>query len=220
MSTWLQLNLQNAASPVMEELSWFHDFTLMILMFIITFVAAMFFFSLSNKIIHRYLLSGQLLECIWTLLPVIILIQIALPSLVLLYLMEEPQETLMPVKVTGHQWYWSYSVGAGEEFDSIMLPLESTTFRLLDVDNRLSLPYEVSMRLLVTSADVIHSWTLPSLGVKVDANPGRINQLSLMSYRPGLAYGQCSEICGANHSFMPIVVEFLHPKSWIKVINS
>nr|YP_010925937.1 cytochrome c oxidase subunit II [Lamproglena chinensis]WKF18934.1 cytochrome c oxidase subunit 2 [Lamproglena chinensis] len=221
MTTWLQLSLQDASSPIMEELVFFHDFTLMVLCFIMTFVAVILFMCLNNKIIHQLLLSGQALECAWTLLPVIILVQIALPSLVLLYLMETPQDSLINVKVTGHQWYWSYSFGKDKEFDSIMTPsdqLSMNEFRLLDVDNRLPLPYSIPVHLLVTSSDVIHAWAVPSLGVKVDANPGRLNQTSLMGYRPGVYFGQCSEICGANHSFMPIVIEMMSPSTWAWVI--
>nr|WKB11707.1 cytochrome c oxidase subunit 2 [Lamproglena orientalis]WKB11720.1 cytochrome c oxidase subunit 2 [Lamproglena orientalis] len=223
MMTWLQLNLQDAASPLMEELMFFHDFTLMILSFILSFVLCIMVLCASNKILNRFLLAGQTLESVWTMLPMIILTHVALPSLVLLYLMETPHDSLVSVKITGHQWYWSYTLGDQEEFDSIMTPtadLPANGFRLLDVDNRLPLPYGISTSLMITSSDVLHSWTIPSIGVKLDANPGRLNHTNFMLYRPGIFYGQCSEICGANHSFMPIVLESISPKSWVSYLAS
>lgn len=145
-------------------------------------------------------------------LPAITLVFIALPSLRLLYLLDEVGSPGLTLKTVGHQWYWSYEYSDFRdlEFDSYMVPttdLPLNGFRLLDVDNRVVLPFTTQVRLLVRAADVIHSWTIPTLGVKVDGVPGRLNQTSFLMSRPGLFYGQCSEICGANHSFMPIVVE-------------
>jgi len=150
------------------------------------------------------------------------LIQIAIPSLLLLYILDESIDSALTLKVLGHQWYWRYeytdfwslSEGFQIDFDTYIIPsseLEDSIFRLLDVDNRTIVPFNVHTRILVTSADVLHAWTVPSLGVKVDAVPGRLNQLKFISQRPGLFFGQCSEICGANHRFIPITLESVKP---------
>nr|AQM40008.1 cytochrome c oxidase subunit 2 [Tettigonia chinensis] len=226
MATWSNLNLQNSASPLMEQLTFFHDHTLFILLMITILVAYIMGSLMFNKLTHRYLLEGQTIEVIWTILPAITLIFIALPSLRLLYLLDESMDPLITVKTVGHQWYWSYEYtdfSTPYEFDSYMLPyneMPTNGFRLLDVDNRTVLPMNTQIRMLITAADVLHSWTVPALGVKVDATPGRLNQTSFFMNRPGLYYGQCSEICGANHSFMPIVIESINIKSFIKWINN
>nr|YP_009492419.1 cytochrome c oxidase subunit II [Dorysthenes paradoxus]AWI69836.1 cytochrome c oxidase subunit II [Dorysthenes paradoxus] len=224
MATWKTLLLQDSASPLMEQLSFFHDHTLMILVIITVLVGQLLLTLSFNKLTHRYLLEGQLIEIIWTILPAATLIFIALPSLRLLYILDEVNNPTITVKAIGHQWYWSYEYSdfKNNEFDSYMIPvneMNSFNFRLLDVDNRMVIPFQSQIRIIVTAADVIHSWTVPSLGVKIDATPGRLNQVSFSTSRPGLFFGQCSEICGANHSFMPIVVESVSTKHFIKWIS-
>nr|QAY81992.1 cytochrome c oxidase subunit II [Apophylia sp. REN-2018] len=223
MSTWKNFMLQDSASPLMEQLSYFHDHALMILVIITVLVGQLLFSLFFNKFLHRYLLEGQLIEIIWTILPTITLIFIAIPSLRLIYILDEINNPMITLKTIGHQWYWSYEYSDFKniEFDSYMIPtneMNSFNFRLLDVDNRITVPFESNIRMLVTSADVIHSWTIPSLGVKIDATPGRLNQISFSLNRSGLFYGQCSEICGSNHSFMPIVIESVSPKYFSKWI--
>nr|QIV24551.1 cytochrome c oxidase subunit II [Utra nitida] len=223
MATWTTLLLQDSASPLMEQLSFFHDHTLMILVIITALVGQMLFSLFFNKFSHRYLLEGQLIELIWTILPAITLIFIALPSLRLLYILDEVNFPSITIKTIGHQWYWSYEYSDFKniEFDSYMIPInemKSFNFRLLDVDNRVIVPFELQVRVMVTAADVIHSWTVPALGVKVDATPGRLNQTSFTTSRPGLFFGQCSEICGANHSFMPIVIESISTQYFVEWI--
>nr|YP_010627150.1 cytochrome c oxidase subunit II [Mecodina praecipua]WBK26841.1 cytochrome c oxidase subunit 2 [Mecodina praecipua] len=225
MATWSNLNLQNSASPLMEQIIFFHDHTLIILIMITILVGYLMTSLLFNKYINRFLLEGQMIELIWTILPAITLIFIALPSLRLLYLLDELNNPLITLKSIGHQWYWSYEYSDFDniEFDSYMIPsneLQPNSFRLLDVDNRIILPMNNQIRILVTATDVIHSWTVPSLGIKVDANPGRLNQTNFFINRPGIFYGQCSEICGANHSFMPIVIESISIKNFINWINN
>nr|AEP27454.1 cytochrome c oxidase subunit II [Deporaus betulae] len=225
MATWKTLLLQDSASPLMEQLAFFHDHTLMILVIITTLVGQMLGSMLFNKFTHRFLLEGQMIEMIWTIMPAITLIFIALPSLRLLYILDEVNNPMLTVKTIGHQWYWSYEYSdfKSVEFDSYMIPsneLKTFNFRLLDVDNRTVIPFETQVRMLVSAADVIHSWTVPALGVKIDGTPGRLNQISFIINRTGLFYGQCSEICGANHSFMPIVIESVSPKFFIKWVNS
>nr|AFV07503.1 cytochrome oxidase subunit II [Nycterophilia natali] len=225
MTTWMNINTQDSASPLMEQLIFFHDHSLMILIMITTLVSYMMSTLFFNKFINRYLLHGQTIEIIWTILPAIILLFIAFPSLRLLYLLDEINEPMITLKSIGHQWYWKYEYSDFNniEFDSYMIPsneMSLNSFRLLDVDNRVILPINIQIRMLVSAADVIHSWTIPSLGVKIDATPGRLNQISFLINRPGLFFGQCSEICGANHSFMPIVIESIPLKYFINWINN
>nr|YP_011017061.1 cytochrome c oxidase subunit II [Saldoida armata]WQB61739.1 cytochrome c oxidase subunit II [Saldoida armata] len=225
MATWSNMELQNANSPIMEQMIFFHDHTLMILTIISTMVTYIMVTMNYNKLINRNLLEGQNMELAWTITPAITLIFIAMPSLRLLYLMDEINNPAITVKAIGHQWYWKYEYSDFKEieFESYMKPTEElnkSEFRLLEVDNRVILPMNNQIRIMVTSNDVIHSWTIPSLGVKIDATPGRLNQSSFNLMRPGIMYGQCSEICGANHSFMPIAIESVNMNqftNWIKL---
>ena len=221
MSLWGQWGFQDAASPLMEELIFFHDHAIIILVMIISLVGYAALSLILNTYTCRSLVEGQEIETIWTIIPAIILIFLALPSLRLLYLLDEVGDCSLTVKSIGHQWYWSYEYSdfLNIEFDSYMVPtneLERGDFRLLEVDHRVVLPTQTDIRVLVTSADVIHSWTVPSLGIKADAVPGRLNQLRFYVKYPGVFYGQCSEICGANHSFIPIVVEAVPLKNFME----
>nr|YP_010956383.1 cytochrome c oxidase subunit II [Calamus penna]WMY89476.1 cytochrome c oxidase subunit II [Calamus penna]WNH22547.1 cytochrome c oxidase subunit II [Calamus calamus] len=207
-----QLGFQDAASPVMEELLHFHDHALMIVFLISTLVLYIIVATVSTKLTNKYILDSQEIEVIWTILPAFILIMIALPSLRILYLMDEINDPHLTIKAMGHQWYWSYEYTDYDDlgFDSYMLPTQDLApgqFRLLEADHRMVVPVESPTRVLVSAEDVLHSWAVPALGVKMDAVPGRLNQTAFIASRPGVFYGQCSEICGANHSFMPIVVE-------------
>nr|AOT85098.1 cytochrome c oxidase subunit II [Bison priscus] len=217
----MQLGFQDATSPIMEELLHFHDHTLMIVFLISSLVLYIISLMLTTKLTHTSTMDAQEVETIWTILPAIILILIALPSLRILYMMDEINNPFLTVKAMGHQWYWSYEYTDYEDlsFDSYMIPtseLKPGELRLLEVDNRVVLPMEMTIRMLVSSEDVLHSWAVPSLGLKTDAIPGRLNQTTLLSTRPGLYYGQCSEICGSNHSFMPIVLELVPLKYFEK----
>nr|CAH69505.1 cytochrome oxidase subunit II [Coptotermes gestroi] len=224
MTTWLNMSLQDGASPIMEQLVFFHDHVLMIMLMITTTVSYMMITLIRNKQTSRFMLEGQMIETTWTIAPAIILVFIAMPSLRLLYLMDEVHNPTLTLKAVGHQWYWSYEYSdfTKLEFDSYMIPQEEqqeSTFRLLDTDNRIVLPMNSPIRLIVTAADVLHSWTIPSLGVKTDATPGRLNQTSFSISRPGILYGQCSEICGANHSFMPLTIESVPAKYFINWVS-
>nr|YP_010570512.1 cytochrome c oxidase subunit II [Pyrocoelia analis]UEN67843.1 cytochrome c oxidase subunit II [Pyrocoelia analis]UZG66109.1 cytochrome c oxidase subunit 2 [Pyrocoelia analis] len=225
MSTWMNMTLQNSISPLMEQLTFFHDHTMMILIIITMMVIIIIISMMMNKLINRFLLEGQMIELIWTISPAATLIFIALPSLQILYLMDEINHPSITVKAIGHQWFWSYELSDFKEieFDSYMSPInesKSFSFRLLDVDNKLIIPYNSLIRMIITSTDVIHSWTIPSAGIKIDATPGRLNSTSLFFNRPGILFGQCSEICGMNHSFMPIMLESVSPYYFIKWIKS
>nr|ASY98160.1 cytochrome c oxidase subunit II [Deroplatys desiccata] len=212
MATYANLGLQDSASPLMEQLMYFHDHSMFIIMMVVMTVGYIILSLMMNKFMDRYIMDGQSLEILWTILPAIVLIFIALPSLHILYLIDENSNPTLTLKTIGHQWYWSYEYSdfTNIEFDSFMIPqneLDLFNIRLVEVDNRTSLPINTLTRILITSEDVIHSWTIPSIGVKADATPGRLNQATFWFNRPGVFYGQCSEICGANHSFMPIVIE-------------
>ena len=236
-SNW-QLGFQIPASPVMEGIINFHHDLFFFLTAILFFVFYLFArcLILFNKEVNPKAIvvtHAPLLEIIWTLIPALILVFVAIPSFSLLYSMDEIIEPLLTIKVIGHQWYWSYefldpnilfklyyeTINTPEtftplnvtcNFDSYMLSddqlSKTNANRLLEVDNKLYLPVETNVRLLITSADVLHCWAVPALGVKLDACPGRLNQTSLYIKRPGTFYGQCSEICGVNHGFMPIAV--------------
>nr|QKN99088.1 cytochrome c oxidase subunit II [Plethodon cinereus] len=207
-----QLGFQDAASPIMEELIYFHDHALMAVLLISTLVLYIITAMMTTKLTNTGPLDAQEVEMIWTLMPAIILVVIALPSLRILYLMDEVNNPHLTVKATGHQWYWSYEHlnYVMMKYNSYMIPTQDLSpgqFRLLEVDTRMSIPMGAPIRMLITSGDVLHSWAVPSLGIKTDAIPGRLNQATFTTTRPGVFYGQCSEICGANHSFMPIAVE-------------
>jgi len=222
---WGQLSFQDATSPIITQLINFHDHAIVILTLVISIVAYAIIALSIRKLSSRYSLEAQEIETIWTILPAFILIFLALPSLRLLYLIDEVSQPTLTLKTIGHQWYWSYEYSdfINLEFDSYIIPTEELTpgqFRLLEVDNRAILPIQTEIRILVTAADVIHCWTVPRLGVKVDAIPGRLNQIGFSINRPGVFYGQCSEICGANHSFMPIVIETINYKSFIRWVTS
>ena len=181
-----------------------------------TIAAAILLFLLTlirtNSIINTSLLESQSTEILWTTLPCLVLFAIGFPRLRLLYLLDEVGTPSINVKVIGHQWYWSYEYSDWEEdiaFDAYII--KEGPLRLLDADHRLVILPSTPTRVIITAADVLHSWTIPVLGVKADAVPGRLNQLNILVDRPGVFFGQCSEICGRNHSFIPIRIEVIYP---------
>ena len=210
-----QLGFQDGASPSYEGIVELHDqimFYLVIILLGVSWVLSsviLNFNSNSNKIVHKYHNHGTLIELIWTITPALVLIAIAFPSFKLLYLMDEVIDPAMTIKALGHQWYWSYEYsdfvnedGESIEFDSYLVPtdeLEEGQLRLLEVDNRVVVPVGTHIRFIVTGADVIHSFAVPALGLKINAIPGRLNQTSVLVEREGVYYGQCSEICGVHH---------------------
>uniref|UniRef100_A0AAU6PX71 Cytochrome c oxidase subunit 2 n=1 Tax=Macrophiothrix sp. TaxID=3135532 RepID=A0AAU6PX71_9ECHI len=213
MSTPLQLGFQDPASLVMSQFHWFHDYAMCFIVFITILVLYALSLLAQNLPSFWKLVEKQNIELWWTISPSFILIALAVPSIKLLYWIDEGVNPEVTVKTVGHQWYWSYEFWDNSriELDSYMINTEDLTIsglpRLLEVDNRLVLPIETNIRVVTHSTDVIHAWCVPTLGVKMDAVPGRLNQLFVEISRPGVYYGQCSEICGANHSFMPIVIE-------------
>jgi len=243
------LGFQDPASPIMEGIIDLHNHIMFYLVLILFFVLYMFgsilrdfykpyAFPLSEDdlVLRQIMLRGNgvvhgtLLEIVWTLTPSFILMLIAVPSFSLLYSMDEIIDPSLTLKAVGHQWYWSYEYsdyvrtkGSSLNFDSYMVPtteLKLGQSRLLEVDNAVVLPVKTHVRVIVTAADVLHSWAVPSLGVKIDAVPGRLNQVQLFIKREGVYYGQCSEICGVNHGFMPIAIKAVSMSKYLEWLNS
>lgn len=186
----------------------FHDVGIVLICAIFMFVGVSGLRIVINKLSNRKMLDHQALESIWTVIPALLLIVLALPSLRLLYLVDDIRSPNTVCKSIGHQWYWRYERLSGMQmFDSY---INNNVYRNLDVDNALVLNINENVQMITTSADVIHSWAVPRLAVKIDAIPGRLNTIIFLSNKSGVAYGQCSEICGANHSFIPIMLEFLY----------
>jgi cytochrome c oxidase subunit 2 len=221
----------------MEGMIYFHDYLMIFLIVIGTLVFWLLYkvivsfneekMPIANKFTH-----SSLLEIVWTIIPAIVLLFIAIPSFTLLYSLDELLDPVLTLKVIGHQWYWTYeysdyaTLNEGENtltFDSYMIPtneLVKGSLRLLEVDQQVVLPINTHIRVLVTAADVLHSWAIPSFGIKVDAIPGRLSQASLFIKREALYYGQCSEICGVNHAFMPIVVKAVKMPTFTTFIST
>lgn len=221
MSLWGQLNLIDPVSLVQSEIILFHDHAIILLIGIFSLVGLIGAKFSFNKYSTRLIHEAQTLEIIWTVIPALLLIWLALPRLRLLYLLDEQSNNGIVLKATGHQWYWSYEIPIIniESFDSYIVQtnnLEEGSFRLLEVDHRPFIPFGAYTSVVTTSSDVIHAWALPSIGVKIDAVPGRLNSIGIFPEIPGIFYGQCSEICGANHSFIPISVEVINIEDFIK----
>lgn len=212
-----QLGMQPAATPVMERLSSMHDallyliITICILVFIVLGYTLWRFSEKRNPVAAKFS-HNTMIEVVWTAIPVIIISLIAIPSVKLLYFMDKTEKAEMTVKVIAHQWYWEYEYPdhGNLKFDSYMIEdkdLKPGQLRLLEVDNRVVIPADTNVRVILTSADVVHSWAVPAFGVKKDTVPGRINETWMRVNKEGIYYGQCSELCGARHGFMPIAVE-------------
>nr|AKE49630.1 cytochrome c oxidase subunit II [Liposcelis nr. bostrychophila AZ] len=210
MIEWSNFYLPEGISPVMEQMTEFHDHAMMILFMILSFLTTVFMKTMVSKNYNYELTSSEMMEMIWTSFPIIVLLILAIPSIQVLFMMEELITPSLTIKIVGSQWFWSY-----EQSDFVNFKLDSFMskdmgiFRYMETDVPLILPFLTHVRLLITSSDVIHSWTVPSLGIKMDASPGRLNASPLFSFRSGYFYGQCSEICGVNHSFMPIKLVFV-----------
>jgi cytochrome c oxidase subunit 2 len=243
---------QDSATPIMEGIVDLHNhiffFAILILFFVIkiffdiVYTSGFYMYNNKKEYINEYnffknyninkvgisVNHNSILEIIWTILPILILIFIAIPSFVLLYSMDEIISPILTLKAIGHQWYWSYEYSniifyslINIEFDSYMVStndLKLGEFRLLTVDNEVVLPINLNLRIITTSIDVLHSWSVNSLGVKMDAVPGRLSQIIIFIKRSGIFYGQCSELCGVNHGFMPIVIKAIRYDDYIKYI--
>ena len=219
-----QINLQPPASPLMERIVSFHSLLLVIITVICIVVLALLLyvagvFRASRQATPSRRTHNTLLEVVWTAVPVLILVIIAIPSFRLLYYADVIPPTDMTIKAIGRQWYWTYEYPDHENFtfDAFMIPeddLEPGMLRLLETDNRVVVPTDTNIKIQVTASDVLHSWAMPSMGVKIDAVPGRLNETWINVSEPGVYYGQCSEICGVMHGFMPITIEALPPEEF------
>ncbi len=224
-----QLGFQQAATPVKERIASFHDELLIIITLITIFVMALLAYVIVRFNAHANPVPTRtthntLIEVVWTVVPVLILVIIAIPSFKLMYYMDRTAKADMTIKVTGHQWYWSYEYpDAGEVgFDSNIIPIDQLKpgqKRLLDVDNRLIVPVDTTVRVLIIGSDVMHSWFVPSFGVQMYAVVGRSNESWFNVEKEGVYYGQCNQICGVNHAFMPIVVEAVSKQAFAKWVD-
>ncbi len=242
----MRLNFQDPATIVMENIIDFYNLVQFYIIIIVIFVAWMLFSIIylfgfkyyikkdlifinsalearKNILFTKSILHGTVLEVVWTILPVMVLIVIAIPSFALLYSIDEVIEPSLDIKVIGNQWYWSYEYSSFKNsdlvFDSYMKSEDELKFgqlRLLEVDKQVWLPVNTHIRFLVTATDVLHSWSIPSCGIKMDAIPGRLNQVSLFLNREGIFYGQCSELCGVQHGFMPISLKSVNMDFFVK----
>lgn len=225
-----QMGFQDPATPIAQGIMDLHHDLMFFVIFVAVFVTWMlartlYHFRASRNPLPQKIIHGTLIEVLWTVTPSLILVMIAVPSFALLYSLDEVVDPAVTVKAIGHQWYWTYEYSdyaEGDEdsiqFDSYMIPddeLELGQLRLLEVDNRMVVPVHTHVRVVITAADVLHSWAVPSLGVKCDAVPGRLNQVPVYIRREGVFYGQCSELCGVNHGFMPIVVEAVPLENYV-----
>jgi len=224
-----QTGLQAAATPTMERINSFHNMLLYIIVAISLFVLALMVYAMvrfrksANPTPSRTT-HNTLIEVLWTVVPIVILVTIAVPSFRLLYFADRAANPEMTVKATGHQWYWSYEYPDHGDFsfDAIMVPdsdIKAGQVRLLSTDNAVVVPVDTDVRLLTTSADVIHSWAMPAFGVKLDANPGRVNETWFRVTKAGTYYGQCSELCGVNHGFMPIEVRAVSKEEFTRWVE-
>jgi len=223
-----EMTLQPAASPVMENIISFHNLLLVIITVITLFVLVLLVivvvkFNAKANPVPSKTTHNTLIEVAWTLIPVLILVAIAVPSFRLLFQQLDLPKADLTVKATGKQWYWSYTYPDSKfEFDSLMLKaneLKADQPRLLAVDNEMVVPVNKNVHVLATGADVIHSFAMPSFGIKIDAVPGRINETWFKATREGVYYGQCSELCGKDHAFMPIAVRVVSEQafaSWVE----
>lgn len=215
----IKISFQDAAAPIIEWIIFFHDSSIVFITRIAVAIIWLLIALFKTKPSYRLFTDSQDIEYAWTVLPCYILIAIGFPSLRLLYIVDEVGQPQFTLKAIGHQWYWSYeyadfpfSAVGGDSY------ITSSPYRLLDTDHRIVIPTLVPIRILVTSADVLHCWTIPVIGIKADAVPGRLNQLNLLVDRTGLYFGQCREICGSNHRFIPIAIEAIPIKKFLQVI--
>jgi cytochrome c oxidase subunit 2 len=219
-----EMTLQEAASPVMDNIVWFHNFLLVIITVITLFVLALLvmvvmkFNARTNPVPSRTT-HNTLIEVAWTLIPVLILVTIAVPSFRLLFKQLDLPKADLTVKATGKQWYWSYSYPDNGKFEFDSLLAHDKQPRLLGVDNEMVVPVNKVIRIQTTGADVIHSFAVPAFGIKIDSIPGRLNETWFKATRTGMFYGQCSELCGKDHAFMPIAVRVVSDQefaAWVE----
>lgn len=236
MPTWFSFGFQDRRSISIGELVFLHDHIIVIILIIIFLIFYIIFYLVLNSRYYKFLSEGTFIETVWSIIPAFLLFFLVIPSMQVLYFMEDIKNPSFSIKVVAHQWYWTYicplfnnlsfklsnsdSVFSLYEYDSMLDEDFSMSPRLLSSSSDLYIPVNTVTRFLITSTDVIHSFAIPSLGLKVDAVPGRINQLFSNPSRVGSFFGQCSEICGSNHSFMPISIKVCGNGDFNKVSSS
>jgi cytochrome c oxidase subunit II len=219
-----EMTLQESASPVMDNIVWFHNFLLGLITIITLFVLALLVmvvvkFNARNNPVPSRTTHNTLIEVAWTLIPVLILVGIAVPSFRLLFLQLDVPKADLTVKATGKQWYWSYSYPDNGKFEFDSLLVQDKQPRLLGVDNEMVVPVNKVIRIQTTGADVIHAFAVPAFGIKIDSIPGRLNETWFKATKTGMFYGQCSELCGKDHAFMPIAVRVVSDQefaTWVE----
>ena len=224
-----QLSFQNPATDLMGSVVGLHNIILIVMTLVTLFVLFLLFyvsfrFSAKRNPIPSTTTHNTVVEVLWTAIPIVILVVLAIPSFKLLYQQEKSENYDMTVKVIGHQWYWEYEYPDHGDFyfESYMVQeqdLEEGDLRLLTVDNPLVIPANKNIQILITAGDVLHSWAVPSMGLKTDAVPGRLNETWVNVKEPGIYRGQCSEICGSGHGFMPVVVKVLPEREFVAWAN-
>lgn len=220
MIRWNNLFFPSPSSFLIELVVVIHDY---VIIFLFSVILSVLIVLTARKILKKFratFFEEHQLERIWTIIPFIMLIFILIPSLSSLYILDTCLFCGVSIRIIGHQWYWRYAYKDIKDvyFDSYILSSDQSNIRLLETDNRLIIPTYIPVRYIVRSSDVVHSWTVPSIGVKIDAIPGRINQFCFSTKRSGVYFGQCSEICGANHRFMPIVMESVPFNNFIQTV--
>jgi cytochrome c oxidase subunit 2 len=220
-----EYKLQEAGSPVMEDIIWFHDVLLVTITIITLFVLALLiavvvkFNAKANPVPSRTT-HNSLIEVIWTLGPVLILVGLAIPSFKLLFKELDIPKADVTIKATGKQWYWSYAYPDNGKFEFDSLMAQDKQPRLLGVDNEMVVPVNKVIRVQTTGADVIHSFAVPAFGIKIDAIPGRLNETWFKATKVGMYYGQCSELCGKDHAFMPIAVKVVSDQEFVAWVET
>jgi cytochrome c oxidase subunit II len=220
-----EYKLQEAATPVMENITWFHDFLLVLITIITLFVLALLVivvvkFNAKANPIPSKTTHNTLIEVAWTLIPVLILVALVVPSFRLLFLELDVPKADLTVKVTGKQWYWSYAYPDNGKFEFDSLLAQDKQPRLLGVDNEMVVPVNKIVRIQTTGADVIHSFAVPAFGIKIDSVPGRLNETWFKATKLGMFYGQCSELCGKDHAFMPIAVRVVSDQDFVAWVET
>ena len=217
--SWINLNFQNPNSINIIKINIFYNFILIILINIIFILILIIKFNLKNKFNNKLILQNQKLEIIWTIIPILIVIIIRIISINLLFSNNEIKNNILNIKTLGNQWFWNYEYPIfNKNFNSYLILNNNFNFYILETDNNIIIPFNYQIILIFSSLDVIHSWTLPSINIKIDCIPNQLNRINFICIKPSTIYGQCSEICGIYHSFIPIKIESIKLNNFLKWI--
>nr|YP_010624553.1 cytochrome c oxidase subunit II [Matsucoccus matsumurae]WBG67624.1 cytochrome c oxidase subunit II [Matsucoccus matsumurae]WRQ20334.1 cytochrome c oxidase subunit II [Matsucoccus matsumurae] len=218
---WMINNYQNFNSFSMEKINMMYEFFMIIMIMISLFIMYMMIILLINNFINKMIMENQYIEIIWTLLPLMLILIMLIPSIKLLYNNNENKNSNLMIKILGNQWFWNYEyLNFNIKFNSYMMMNKKFHFNNLETNNHLILPFNYQIQMISSSLDVIHSWTIPSMNIKMDTIPNQLNSNYMIMMKPNMMFGQCSEICGMNHSFMPIQIESINIKNfnnWMKM---